>query len=1565
MNNNIDNKKALSCLKNALTSLRPDGPDGFEGLLAICLGELIGKTFRLAGAGTQNGIDGDSFEDGCHVTFEAKLYTGKIKPNEVKGKILDIISYNEQPNVWVLGATIEIKPQISDVVKTACDKNSIHFLKLDWPSNINVPPLSAICVFSNKSVLGFLKSNTKDKTLNILQIDNALKQIKKDQYFQLEVDRILSFLSEPTLGLPLAYDKNQEWFNSIISNEAESRLEFGQNLAVKQSDNVMRSNITKSIIEKFVISNNLNLPKTDNNEDKEKANDIITILGNEGNGKSWLFINSWIKFNNTNTLLLLFSANDFLNFKSSEDLIIRQLIKQTKDNFTEFKERRWGNVLKNWQKQHDLINQNKSLPNLMVYIDGLNEYPNSQWGNWVESINNFLFKVNGILVISSRKDYFDNNLFPKNSKLPFNRVLVPEWTIIELTEILESKDICIEKLNQKVVNALRNPRLLTIALNLFSNKEILSFNELNTSRLLFEHLKVHLIKNSKVETIDELKSHLSKVAKEILERFKSNNDDLSFDSLSEDENPLKNNLTNIFEGRYIEYLPDDSTLYRLKNDGLILALALLVVSNLKKSIRNKDNLSNSLTKIIEPIASLDLTAEVVLTAIQISSIDDKTPDEITFELIHEFLMKIQNLNDNWYEIFVFVTRNKPKLLLDMLYRISTSKLHYKNSYILVAALCDVRSDVDCWPIMMKEINLWLSHYSLKPSMRMSQNKKEADIESLKESENKKLENKINSMSEPETSFKNEFMLQNDEINTATLVRNIFQLLSGMPLAPHVEYLIAWKFGQSINPVMFSLYDEFMHLIQFNDCDWLETRSKFLDVISFLNETTTSESGKWALASILWALATEKDSLKAYKITKELTKDRDNIPGFRLKEKYCNTDPCDPYSSKPTNLFQTIDKLKELETGKLQQSFNISSDDHFFRDVKAAFSRFEPQLIVNKYQTIFANLLNLEGRSFYSRCHSLQQNNTLITSDLNNKLILKAQLLSEELLLIDGNKENVVDEDSNPVSTSLQYIIQLILPNLNGSSQLKFLMSLKTQGSGGPLLSQFDLYKTAKKHELEKAFIKEVKSNNENKIITLLLFSRHSNTDFTIKTVFIIQNLITHNNKSIKREVMNLASKYPTNFKNIIEVVASSDWNANLLNPSNDRREIFFGSRILILAEKYGYISINEIFERLPPNYMGYIASKLTKNQIKRLASLLDSTINTLISKNNIKQLHEIDNENNEHRNRPPLLDSTKARKDEKSIEIFAEHKKEDQSKPTSTWNDFNIYLETLSNNVKFLILDGLDIKTIDICMSITPDLVSNWVDAILAMEPQYLHNVRNVGFCIAERLSKKDPNQSAMLFKHLVLASSTVNQVYGIAKISQKSWSIWSCKDHHKINEFICSYLSLLTNDLELFTDVLTANIFEKIKLIERFVNDLIYTKNPVSIARAITICGLGIDSAHSTNILNKYKNTKGLIGKATKAAIYAYERNQWAEHWYQKMDMAKSKEDFWRFSVLFLKVVDARFEVWRFKYTPQTEFISTYWPNLEDAYKKRIGKYSKFREQNLFGQKKPNEYFIKSDNAF
>ena len=61
-------------LKKILTDLRDTGDDGFEGLIGTVLSEIAGVPFRLAGSGSQFGVDGKSTYADDGICFECKRY---------------------------------------------------------------------------------------------------------------------------------------------------------------------------------------------------------------------------------------------------------------------------------------------------------------------------------------------------------------------------------------------------------------------------------------------------------------------------------------------------------------------------------------------------------------------------------------------------------------------------------------------------------------------------------------------------------------------------------------------------------------------------------------------------------------------------------------------------------------------------------------------------------------------------------------------------------------------------------------------------------------------------------------------------------------------------------------------------------------------------------------------------------------------------------------------------------------------------------------------------------------------------------------------------------------------------------------------------------------------------------------------------------------------------------------------------------------------------------------------------------------------------------------------------
>jgi hypothetical protein len=64
---------------------------------------------------------------------------------------------------------------------------------------------------------------------------------------------------------------------------------------------------------------------------------------------------------------------------------------------------------------------------------------------------------------------------------------------------------------------------------------------------------------------------------------------------------------------------------------------------------------------------------------------------------------------------------------------------------------------------------------------------------------------------------------------------------------------------------------------------------------------------------------------------------------------------------------------------------------------------------------------------------------------------------------------------------------------------------------------------------------------------------------------------------------------------------------------------------------------------------------------------------------------------------------------------------------------------------------------------------------------------------------------------------------------------------------------------------------------------------------------------------------------------------------------------DYWRYSILFGKLVDGRFDLWGERPSTASVVATTFHDDVDDVVKRRIVKWKKQREKKLFGVDKPD----------
>ena len=262
-------------------------------------------------------------------------------------------------------------------------------------------------------------------------------------------------------------------------------------------------------------------------------------------------------------------------------------------------------------------------------------------------------------------------------------------------------------------------------------------------------------------------------------------------------------------------------------------------------------------------------------------------------------------------------------------------------------------------------------------------------------------------------------------------------------------------------------------------------------------------------------------------------------------------------------------------------------------------------------------------------------------------------------------------------------------------------------------------------------------------------------------------------------------------------------------------------------------------------------------------------------------------------------------------------------------------------------------------MTADPEMVKRWAERFLSLPERKLMCVQNIGLMVAEKLSNIDPPLAKNLFAHLAGKRTFVNVLIRTVRVPLESKCIWNSADNEEMNVLRKERLDCAPTDHSIALEVISALTFGKSLFLEKYVDDRIKGAKPLETARALMVLGFGLEDDSTEKTLAQFSKSKGLIGVAAKAARYAYERNFWSRHWFRQMCETSSREDFWRFSILFLKIVDGRYSLWEDKIKRSGDPISRFEPSIQSKLKNRIKEWHTKRENTLFGSKAPPPGFV------
>ncbi|NQU63127.1 MAG: hypothetical protein HQ517_02425 [SAR324 cluster bacterium] len=1517
-------------LKSALLSLPATGEKGFEGLIGATLHEISGVSFRLASSGLQFGIDGKPTYEGNAICFEGKRYKDSVPRSEVLSKIAELSIYNTETDIWVLGATSKINSQLADAARKLGAKAGIFVLILDW-SAIDLPPFAVSLAMGGTRVQEFLANNiSDDKTFQ--EAIAALEAIRNSQDFALHSDRIRTQCNGSSVGWTLAQRANTDWLSDAFSSRKRAKMKLGQPLSPGDTD---RGNVRK----RRNLTDKLSSYLTTASDET-----VVCILGGEGNGKSWVVAQSWIELAQK-PLMVFMSSDDFAKKAEQNDfvgLLITKLIKQTGDRVTESTLGRWRRRLEQWRRHYAIDG-----PRLIVVIDGINQRPKTDWARIIESIFDELNQLNGRLIVTARMPYFQDRVKGRLS-VSFNEISIPEWTATERDEIIAERGIETSDIHHSVMTSLLNPRLLGIALELLNNDDITNFDELSISRLLFEHMRTSERDAPVPQTASGYARQLQKHAQEIISRIKANHhDDLK---IFEDELGL------VADGRFYQTVDGDPTRCSLKDDGLTLALGFSVIDRLRTAKRNHRSLDDELDVILEPILALDDTANVVIAALTVKAVKEFHEHDIATSLVKGFAM-LQNPDHAKFLAFTGLVKNMPQAFMEAAHGLSLEGGHQPNFDWIQGALIIASQSKQTWQEMVENVSSWLSFYSLSSksgSFSHPMLNSQEQIQKEGQKNRKKIEEKLYALSANERTILEKMPKKEGNLNN--LSRLALLLLAGKSLAPFAKSLLNWSFSNALNSDQGSPYKEFKHLVSLNRVDWAWTRAALLGISSPLREADVSKTGKWALLNILLATGHSEDGKKALSIWEDLTKDRPCPEGWRLNEKYCATDPCDPTSEQPENLTPTTEKYTAIDVSKLNLSLNQSSEDHFFDLARPSIARFKPDVAVAKHKEFAMDVIKRAGFPLKQGLLGLRQHNALLTINEARELTKKR------------NDEQNIDM-ANGLSTQNEWIVSqyrllLAFPFFSAREQSEIL--LLNEEDGNILIDLMDLAKTLDEKEFESILGSACEKNNEHNQYSLLMLGNYTSVPLSARACTLISKLFRSKSDRVRTQALGIIAQ--SGDEDLLHQVVQSDWTATDIKTENDY-EVCYGSAALLEAAKMDLLTHNKALNRISAGLYGKATAILNMNAIHDIARRIDVSINHVVGLDSDLIAPNIEL----HVHPSTLYDPSRFSISEqpsgaKSInELKMWLSESNETAEQHHRHNYEAFLEfktKLTQTKASIILDSLSLEEFTTLVETAEELADRWHGLFMSIADAKLPAVHNLVLLLAHALGRNAPDKSEELFCRVKESKPLVRITFGNAGIQLDAMATWAGVSNPILDNLRFERLDHASNDFDLSIEVLCTLLNGQHQLLTTYIEAKLQKNEPAEISRGIMVAGFSNQSEFNDEVLKKYENSAGLIGSAYKAAKYAYERNVWAQHWFQLIYQTDENTAFWRYAALFLKIVDGRFSVWRLSHSHKGGSIKLFGSTLDGGIKNRIAKWKNHRIKKLFGSDAPDLIFLEGENV-
>jgi hypothetical protein len=1529
--------QTINDLRVTLRKLKPTGPDGFEGLMAAVLTDLTKRTFALASSGSQRGKDGQSVLNNGAIAFEGKLYEDAVAKDQILSKIAEIAVDEEgQTELWILGSTGPISTQHIDTARKAGRKLGLAVKVLGWPAT-GLSELASLIAMAPAVSAEFLSGKTgTPKSDVIAQID----AVRADPQFTARSAELVADLQQPSLAPAFALIDNITWLSNAFSNKRRARAVFGQ--ALSPEDGSIPGVLDRPELRAKLAAATFSKPD----------GSITAVLGADGNGKSWIFAQAWMR-QAVKPLTVIVLPDDFgtpFSLESLQELLIAKLLTQTGETATAASTRRWQAHFNRWR-----LNKDTESPRLVVFVDGLNQRESLDWTRLVDALSEMVAEIGGKLIISARRQFYADNL---QGRL-ISKVVecdVPEWSDPELESLLVPLGTSIQKLSASVVRSLRNPRIFGVAAELLKGQAIDQFEELSVNRLLFEHIRTGATTDSTAVSPKQFVTDIRAHADQIIARLKEHQDaDLTVFNRpapfmsSQSGQTVTEQFVLTSAGRFFEVLEDDPSKYVLKDEGLSLALGLSLVNTARTALRQGKNIDDALSNVLDPIVALDRTGDVLIGAI-LAAVLHEAPTRVTAALVRSFVA-LQNLDTSLYAEFQTLLKRNPIPFIAALEEATLTENVTSNLSWLFQAVHDARDTPKCSVALKNAIRRWLSMYSTAPERTMTISRSDGQEDKRK----KQREEREIEIAEKTAEFGDTerallaTLIQEERGDYGRLNHLAFQFLAGHPLAEYAESLRNWAFAAAYNGGYRDHHDEFNHLLQLNLADWKATRLALLEVATIFRARNTSRTGRWALAYLLHATGDSDDAAEAEQIIEELTKDMEQHAGWRLVENYCATDPCDPSSQRPDNIDATAEKYCTVDVSTLKEHMGQGGNDHFFDMARPGLARFRPDAALDTMRRFADQILSRPTADFRSAAFFLERHTVALEHSVAPAFVMKAaEIATEALEQGDKNNEKYI---------AAQYALLIAFPHMSGDAQFDALIAHPKDSTF--LVALGDLFLPCDPNRLEATLEKAITDEDEVVQFRVLAFAELSGTTLTPRTKDLVVGLLTANHKHVRISALGLIRT--ANDTYLLTALVNSGWSAGNLDSVSDNVEMLHGSEALVLASEKGLLSVESCLERIDLlAYQDFVA-RLGPEAALGVAACLDVAIRRAADFKVRANLPNIE-QSFEGRHWPSILEVS-----EKAGDI--EDTRLDHPSNTDAWyqrqkrnqDAAERFERELSKAGAQIVIKSVRAELITEIDKANPTLTDSWLSFFLDLEQNALNNVHNIASAVAEAISHRNSAGGLALMKRLSNGLPPARATFGRDRLSLDAVTAWTAAPNIETKALRAARLDRSANEHELAMEVLAAIWAKREDELRVYVLDRRIREEAAHRARATMVAGLCPAENWALETIELLQDTHGFLKRAYQGAKYAMDRHLWAKHWSRLMGDSTDPVDVWRYSVLLSKIVDGRFKSSDLSDARANPVMQRFGSTFNSAIRDRINSWKNERDSKLFGMRAPDKIFLPS----